>query len=263
MDPHDTSAYLCTSYSSMSTSLNDCYRHGVVKKPRTLVINFQSIRNKINEIDVSLDSINPDEIIGTESWSNDEIFTMEILQNTYNVFRRDCEHSYGGVLIAVKSELQCSLVYKGITSMFLSIRLHHKKSDLIIISAFCRPANCASTESAKCVVDELSDIRIDQPTCEFRVSGDFRLPDIDYSNLTIQCYQYSKCMCMEFLKLPFYCDLEQMVTMPSRGNNIIDLIFTTHSSIFDRCVSIPGVRDHDAALFGISTTPNAINQLNR
>ena len=67
---------------------------------------------------------------------------------------------YGGVLIAVKSELQCSLVCKSITSEFIYIKLHHKKSASIIISAFYRPPNCASAESAKCVIDELHDVRI-------------------------------------------------------------------------------------------------------
>ena len=71
----DTSAYLCTSFSSKSTCLNDCHLHGAIKKLRTLVINYQSTRNKINDIEVLLDSINPDVIIGTESWLNDEIYS--------------------------------------------------------------------------------------------------------------------------------------------------------------------------------------------
>ena len=31
------------------------------------------------------------------------------------------------------------------------------------------------------------------------------------------------------------------MSMPSRGNNIINLLFTTHPSIIDKCVSIPGI----------------------
>ena len=84
------------------------------------------------------------------------------------------------MLIAVKSELQCSLVYKSTTSELLSIKLHHTKSVSIIISAFYRPPNCASAESARCVVDdELHDVRVNHPNCEFWVSGDFNLPYID------------------------------------------------------------------------------------
>ena len=42
---------------------------------------------------------------------NDKIFSSEILPNTYNVFMRGHEDLHGGVLIVVKSELQCFLVY--------------------------------------------------------------------------------------------------------------------------------------------------------
>ena len=71
----DPFVYLRTTFSSKSTCLNDCHIHGAIKKLRTLVINVQIIRNKINEIEVLFDSINPDVIIGTEPWLNDEIFS--------------------------------------------------------------------------------------------------------------------------------------------------------------------------------------------
>ena len=71
---------------------------------------------------------------------------------------------------AVKSELQCSLLYKSITSELLFIKLHHIKSALIIISSIYRAPNCASAESAKCVVDELHNIHINYPNCEFSFS---------------------------------------------------------------------------------------------
>ena len=58
--------YLGIYYSSKSTCLNDCYFHGAIKKLRTLVINFQSIHNKIKEIEVTFDSMNVDVIIGKE-----------------------------------------------------------------------------------------------------------------------------------------------------------------------------------------------------
>ena len=95
---------------------------------------------------------------------------------------------YGGVLIAVKSELQCSLVFKRFTSELLSMELHLITSASTMISAFYPPPNCASSESAKCVVDELHNIRIDHPSCVFLVSGDINLPDIDRNNPAITFY---------------------------------------------------------------------------
>ena len=136
----------------------------------------------------------------------------------------------------MKSDLQCSLVHKRIKSELLSIALHHIISASNIMSAFYRPQNCASAESAKCVVDELHNICVNHLNCEFWASGDFNLPDDDWNNYAIKSYQYFISMCLEFLKLPFYCDLEQMANMPFRGNNIIDLFFNTNHSLDDKCV---------------------------
>ena len=86
--------------------------------------------------------------------AKDKIFSSEILQNTYNVFRKVREDSYCCMSIAAKSELQCSLVYKIITSDLLSIKLHDIKS-ASIISAFYRPPNCAYAVSARCVVNKI------------------------------------------------------------------------------------------------------------
>ena len=101
MVPKGPSAYLCTSYSSNSNCLNDCHLLGAIEKPCTLVINYQSIRNKIYEIEVLLYSINHDVIIGTESWLNDDILSSQIIHSIYNAFRENREDSYGGVFIAV------------------------------------------------------------------------------------------------------------------------------------------------------------------
>ena len=111
------------------------------------------------------------------------------------------------MLIVIKCELQCSLVYRSTTSELLSIGLHHKKSASIILSTFYRPPNYASAEYAKCVFDQQHYIRNDHQTVN---SGDINLPDIDWSNRRIKSYQYPKSMSLEFLELPRVCDLEQI-----------------------------------------------------
>ena len=98
---------------------------------------------------------------------------------------------------------------------------------------------------------------------QFVNSGDFSLPDIDWNNITIKSYQYPRSMSLEFLKLHVLCDLEQMLSTPYRSNNIIDLFFTTHPSQIDKCVSIPGVGDHDAVVLEISTTSQCSKPIKR
>ena len=48
-----------------------------------------------------------------------------------------------------------------------------------------------------------------------------------------------------YLSLPGQCGLEQLVEAPTRGNNILDLFFTSNQSLASKYKPIPGVGDHD------------------
>ena len=60
-------------------------------------------------------------------------------------------------------------------------------------------------------------------------------------------------LCLESPLLSFYCDQGQMVNVLSWGK-IINHFAITHSSLFDKNVSIPGVVGHDAVLLDMSST---------
>ena len=42
--------------------------------------------------------------------------------------------------------------------------------------------------------------------------------------------------------------MEQTVDFPTRLDNIIELVFTTHPSLVNECKSLPGIGDHDIVL---------------
>ena len=71
---------------------------------RTLVINFQSIKNKISQFNNLCESFNPQIVLGNETWLNKNISNCEIFPS-YTVYRRDREDGYGGVLTAIKSDM--------------------------------------------------------------------------------------------------------------------------------------------------------------
>jgi len=76
-------------------------------KPRNtkgLVVNFQSSKNKKEELCNLLDSANPNILIGTETWLRNDISSSEIFPEGYNVYRKDRWDGYGGVLVAVKTD---------------------------------------------------------------------------------------------------------------------------------------------------------------
>ena len=47
----------------------------------------------------------PDIIAGSKIWLNLDIYSTEIFNNNYEVFRKDRSYSHGGVLLAIKSNL--------------------------------------------------------------------------------------------------------------------------------------------------------------
>ena len=72
------------------------------KNLRAIVINFQSLKNKKPDLQLTIDNTNPDIIFGCETWLHKKIDTLEILPNNYTVYRKDRSSKGGGVLLAIK-----------------------------------------------------------------------------------------------------------------------------------------------------------------
>jgi len=69
---------------------------------KTLVINFQSCKNKKAEICNLLESADPSIIMGSETWMNPNIHTSEFFPPNYDILRKDRKDGYGGVLLGLK-----------------------------------------------------------------------------------------------------------------------------------------------------------------
>ena len=54
-----------------------------------MVVNFCGIRSKVADLAVSLDTYNPDVVIGTETHLDDSVHSQELFPQTFSVFRKD------------------------------------------------------------------------------------------------------------------------------------------------------------------------------
>jgi len=75
-----------------------------------LLLNVQSITSEKASFAKLLNEHNPDLIAITETWLNQDISSSEFLPAHYTVCRRDRSDSYGGVLLAYRSTLNCQLL---------------------------------------------------------------------------------------------------------------------------------------------------------
>ena len=74
---------------------------------RCVCLNARSIVNKINELNIMVEGIDPHIIGLTESWANTDITDAELRMTGYVMFRRDQIGRWGGgVILYVKESIQ-------------------------------------------------------------------------------------------------------------------------------------------------------------
>ena len=69
--------------------------------------------------------------------------------------------------------------------------------------------------------------------CVLLIEGDFNLPDINWRDLTISSTQYPSRLNKTFLDIVADNSLEQIIDFPTRKDNTLDLILTSHPSFRD------------------------------
>ena len=80
------------------------------------------------------------------------------------------------------------------------------------------------------------------------IAGDFNLPDIDWKSMSVATSIYPTRLNKFLLDTIQELDLEQVVNFPTRQDNILDLVLTSHPSLVNRCKPLPGISDHDIVL---------------
>ena len=166
-------------------------------------------------------------ILLTETWlSPDDPNSYFLCREHYSVFRKDREAgSRGGVAILVRNDV--ASVYHssldGSTAEGATIELVACKTKCLV-SVFYR-RNTADVQGASDIIAYLQNISsLNLPHI---VTGDFNLPDISWDSLVApnRCSQDS--ILMSFLEL----GLSQIVTIPTRANNTLDLVFVTEHNL--------------------------------
>ena len=203
--------------------------------------------NKVAELAICLEVNCPDILIGTESWLSENISNSEIFPSNYSVIRKDrpLNHQgqrHGGVFICARNDIimshradldsECKVIWA---------QLELVGSKRILLGAFYRPQTDGSE-----VIDELhsSLSNIDLSKNQIRLAGDFNLSHIDWENRTNAQGNTKLGLSKQLLDMANDFGLDQVVREPTRGENILDLFFTSNPSLVENVRVVPGMSDH-------------------
>ena len=184
-----------------------------------LYANARSIILKRNHLLIHAREEKPDVIMITESWLNvrDKHLTAEAAISGYNMFEKcRSEKAGGGVLLYVKHGINVIKLSKTdveeYDSLYVEIKNNKKK---YILGVVYRPPK-QTEENDMRLYNEIKSVIKDKNAV---ICGDFNNPSVNWSTLTGDREG------RRLIGLAEDAFLWQSVQKPTRGNNILDLVF--------------------------------------
>ncbi|XP_019615685.1 PREDICTED: uncharacterized protein LOC109463354, partial [Branchiostoma belcheri] len=207
-----------------------------------------------------IDSVRPDIIIATETWLDATVYDSEILPDTYRAYRRDRNKNGGGVIVAVRTTLKSSdvpeLQVDNCEVIWVRVKLQGRKT--LYVCAYYRPdvSDRASLEGFNASVSKAAQI----PNAHLLIGGDMNLPCWDWTTMQMKPNPRYPGLHNMFIDILGDHGLEQLVDMPTRGENILDLIVTNNPQLIPRVEVLPGLSDHDAVFCEVIVHPQKRKQ---
>ena len=214
------------------------------------VANCQNARSKSFLMCAMLESLSPDVFIATESHLNPEIGTPEVLPVNYQqyCFRRDRSppDGHGGVFVALKENISArhATEYEKDDCELTWAEVQSKDSNLIYIGAYYRPPRSKEISLSQ-LESSIDSIKKDHPNAILIVGGDFNLPSIDWVTVATKPGATPKTQHDQLVDMMFDHNMQQMNLEPTRGKNILDLIFTSSPGLVTNTQTAPGISDHE------------------
>ena len=147
---------------------------------RVLILNLQSMRAKRTPFWLLLEEVDPNIIIGCETWLHQGIYEREVLPANYHmVARKDMQSEHqGGVMIAACDIINGTEISLQTHTELATASFDCPDKSLLVIGAFYRPPNSdqAYMEELCSKVKELS---THNSGATMWIAGDINLPDIN------------------------------------------------------------------------------------
>ena len=242
--------------------------------PRTVIsLNIQGLcprkrkrKPKVQMLEEIADTEQAMIISITETHLNEEKRDSEIAIKKYVAFRTDRsqDRQQGGVITYIHDDIV------GITNILLSESnsfveyqmLHITRLNLILITIY-RPPGCPTelfTTPLRKIKDKIEELAAPLPN--IIMTGDLNFPNMNWELENIQggstASQIQGQACLELINQ--FC-LEQCISVPTRGKNILDVFLTNNDELVQEySVTTTPLSDHDMITVTTNIGPNLENE---
>ena len=214
-----------------------------------ICFNARSILPKRFDLIAYLCANQLDVVAITESFLDSSIPDARIIPSGYTIFRRDHNRHGGGIVVLIRNSItavRCKHLEGDCEMLWLEL---HTSRGVISLVIYYRPPT-ATVDSLQSLHSALAAACSSLPVA---ICGDFNVPDMDRITMSPKVKSpVTDCLCQ--LVCDNFCT--QLVSCSTRGDNILDLLLTTHPDLVSSVEivdSLPGC-DHDAVQFNLSAT---------
>ena len=185
----------------------------------------------------------------TESFLDSSIPDVHIIPSGYTVFRRDRNRHGGGIIVLVRNsitavhrkdlERDCKMLW---------LELHASRGVVNLVTYYHQPTTI--TDSLHSLHSAVAAVCSSSPII---VCGDFNVPDVDWITTSPKVKSLLPQTLCQLVHDNFF---SQLLSSPTRGGNILDLLLTSHPHFISSVQiidSLPGC-DHDALHFSLAAT---------
>ena len=215
--------------------------------PVFLLTNINHVLNKFDELFMLTKRFSPSVIAITETFLDATLPDDAVSINNYTVTRKDRSSVGGGVLLYIANNLKFTRLTDfesdNYEVLWVSVRpsqLPRPLSLLIFAVVYCPPSYKAEQKKnlADFLLTSCDALLRKYPDCGVFITGDFNTLDTGLFNK--------------------YLHLNQIVTKATRGNNILDKIFTNCKKWYSTPIILPpvGKSDHNVILVRPSSANN-------
>ena len=162
----------------------------------------------------------PDIIAIVETWFNDSVLLSQPVYNNYVIIRKDRNRNGGGVVLLVKKmlkvfEYNCDVYNTECVLCKLKLGV-----DDVLVGCMYKPPNCDDMYVNN-LINCINNVCNSSLSSKILIFGDFNFPNIDWQqDLTTSTYHKD----IPFLECIMENNLTQLVSFPTRKNNLLDLV---------------------------------------